>query len=184
MSFIKSALLVLLLLVPFSAYAVDLTPTLEEDITKQGKTSYLHKTLTAQQLGAMIRDYETLAATHTLTYADCGKTVFLSHATEFVTTLPLPSAGCYFKFIVANIAESNNYTVVTNASANIIAGHIHEAEVDDNVDGSTDQDGDTITFLQATTLLGDWASIVSDGTLWYLTGASFTAAAVTLTKAS
>lgn len=44
--------------------------------------------------------FEDVTATNVLTTAECGKTMSLNSTTEFVTTLPAPTAGCSFKFIV------------------------------------------------------------------------------------
>lgn len=144
--------------------------TLKTDITSQGKTSYLHKTLTDQQLADMIRDHEDVTAANTLLYSECGKTVFLNSATEFATTLPSPSAGCYFKFIVKAAPASASYTVVTASSANIIIGGVNELDVDTGDDGPYDNNGDTITFVDGVAVVGDYVEMISDGTSWYVTG--------------
>lgn len=158
--------------------------SLSEDIAAQGKESYLHKTITNQQLATMIRDYEDTTAANTLTYAECGKTIWLNSATEFATTLPAPVAGCYFKFIVKAAPAGANYTVVTSASANILIGGINELEVDTNDDGPYDADGDTITFVQAVAVVGDYVEMISDGTSWYITGQANADGGITVTKAS
>ena len=56
---------------------------------------------------------ETVGATNTITAAECGTTFFLSHATEFASTLPAistVSAGCTFTFIVAAAPASAEWS--------------------------------------------------------------------------
>jgi hypothetical protein len=127
---------------------------------------------------------ETVAATETLTANECGKVVFLAHATEFVTTLPAPTAGCRFEFWVKLAPAAASYTVVTAASANILIGGINENEVDTTNDGPYDADGDTVTFVDGLAVVGDFVIMVSDGTSWYLYGQANADGGVTVTKAS
>lgn len=158
--------------------------SLVEDITSQGNISYLHKNITAQQWASMIRDYEDTTAANTLTYSECGKTVWLNSATEFATTLPSPVAGCYFKFIVKAAPSGAAYTVVTASSANILIGGINELEVDTADDGPYDADGDTITFADGVAVVGDYVEMISDGTSWYINGQANADGGITVTKAS
>lgn len=153
--------------------------SLLEDITSQGNISYLHKNITAQQWASMIRDYEDVTAANTLTYAECGKTMFLNSATEFATTLPAPVAGCYFKFIIKAAPAGANYTIVTNGGADILIGGINELEVDTTEDGPYDDNADVITFVQALAVVGDYVEMVSDGTSWYFNGQTNADGAVT-----
>lgn len=158
--------------------------TFKSDITDQGVESYLRSQITAQQLATMIRDYETLTAVNTLTYDDCGKTLFLNSATEFATTLPSPSAGCQFTFIVKAAPVGANYTVVTASSANIIIGGTVSTE---DAAGTAEYDGDadTLTFVASKSLVGDFISLFSDGTSWYITGSTVNVEdGITVTKAS
>lgn len=125
-----------------------------------------------------------LTAASTLTVSNCGATYFLNSATEFATTLPAPTAGCSFRFIVKAAPASASYTVVTASSANILIGGINELEVDTGDDGPYDADGDTITFVDGTAVVGDYVYMVSDGTSWYLNGQANADGGVTVTKAS
>jgi len=127
---------------------------------------------------------ETLAAVDTLTTSECGKTVFLNHATEFAVTLPAPSAGCKFTFFVAAAPVSASYTVVTAASANLFIGGINELEVDTGDDGPYDADGDTITFVDGVSVVGDHVTLISDGTSWFISGQANADGGITVTKAS
>lgn len=158
--------------------------SLEADIDSQGKNSWISKTMTSAQLASSIRDYEDVTAVNTLTYSECGKTIFLNSATEFATTLPAPVAGCYFKFIVKAAPAGANYTIVTASSANIIIGGVNELEVDTADDGPYDNNGDTITFVQAVAVVGDYVEMISDGTSWYISGQTNADGGVTLTTAS
>ena len=125
-----------------------------------------------------------LTAASTLTAEDSGATLFLNSATEFATTLPAPQAGVSFRFICKAAPASASYTIVTADSANILIGGINELEVDTGDDGPYDADGDTITFVDSVAVVGDWVSLVSDGTSWYLTGQANADGGITVTKAS
>jgi len=125
---------------------------------------------------------ETVAATNVITAAESGKTFFLNHATEFVSTLPAPAAGLRYKFIVSGAPSGASYTVVTTSSANILIGGVTCATADDL--GSWDADGDTITFVDGQSVVGDWVEVISDGTSWFVSGMAFVAEGVTVTKAS
>jgi hypothetical protein len=134
--------------------------------------------------GAVVEAYEDLTAASTLDSTDCGSTKFLNAATEFATTLPSPSAGCSITFFVKAAPASASYTVVTASSANILIGGINELEVDTGDDGPYDADGDTITFVDGVSVVGDYVTLFSDGTSWYLHGQANADGGVTVTKAS
>jgi hypothetical protein len=123
----------------------------------------------------------TLTAATTLTTAQSGTTFFLSSATEFVTTLPAPSAGLTYTFIVGAAPSGASYTVVTNASANIIKGQAVNAA---GVAGDTGTADDTISFVDAQAVAGDMVSVISDGTSWFAKGFCAVAAGITFTQAS
>lgn len=125
---------------------------------------------------------ETLTATRTLKASESGMTLFLSSATEFVTTLPLPAAGLNFEFIVSAAPSGASYTVVTNGSANIIKGHVLTSDATD-ADLET-SGGDTISFVDAKAVAGDRVRLVSDGTSWFAQAACSVFDAITITTAS
>lgn len=150
--------------------------SLKADITAQGNESYLHRSISAQQLASSIRDYEDVTAVNTLAYTECGKTVFLNSATEFASTLPAPVAGCYFKFIVKAAPVGANYTVLTNGGDNIIEG---SATVNGAAIAAVDED--TITFTASAAVAGDWVELYSDGTSWFVAGQGVAATAIVFT---
>lgn len=119
---------------------------------------------------------ETVAATNVITAAESGKTFFLNHATEFVSTLPAPAAGLRYKFIVANAPETASYTVVTNGGANIIEGI---ADVNGSAVPAVNED--TITFTDGAAAVGDWVEVISDGTSWFVSGQGVAATAIAFT---
>lgn len=120
--------------------------------------------------GSIVQAYEDLTAVGTLDSTDCGSVKFLNAATEFATTLPSPTAGCQITFIVKAAPASASYTVLTASSANILIGGINELEVDTGDDGPYDNNGDTITFVDSVAVVGDYVTLFSDGTSWYLHG--------------
>ena len=116
---------------------------------------------------------ETVIATNVITAAESGKTMYLSAATEFVSTLPAPAAGLWFKFIIAAAPAGASYTVVTAASANIMIVHVVEldgATTAVDVAGPSTTDSDTITFTDAIAVVGDMVECTSDGTSWFCNG--------------
>jgi len=170
--------LMMLLIAVFTAGSA-MAASIYEDIVSQGQISYLHKYIGAQKLSAMVRDYEVATEVDTLLYSECGKTVYLNSATEFAVTLPTPIAGCQFTFVVKAAPAGANYTVVTAANATIIFGSV-------TVNGAViaGADEDTITFTASAALAGDWATVESDGTNWYVRGQGAAATAITLTDAA
>ncbi|MCK5132403.1 MAG: hypothetical protein KAR40_09675 [Candidatus Sabulitectum sp.] len=127
-------------------------------------------TMAINGLDSLIYPNETTTATDTLTASQCGSTIFLNSATEYLTTLPTPSAGCYFKIVVKAAPASASYTIATNASANILIGGVNELEVDTSDDGPYSAVGDLITFVDGVAVVGDYVEMISDGTSWYLNG--------------
>jgi hypothetical protein len=117
---------------------------------------------------------ETVTATNSIAATECGTTYFLASATEFASTLPAistVSAGCYFKFVIAAAPSGASYTIITgNSLENVLIGGINELEVDTSNDGPYNAAGDTITSADGLGAVGDWVSMISDGTSYYITG--------------
>lgn len=117
-----------------------------------------------------------LTAASTLTADDSGKTLLLNSATEFATTLPLPTAGWKSKFIVKAAPVGTAYTIVTNGGADLIDGLAL-------VNGATvaAANEDTITFTASAAVSGDWVELFSDGTNWYVCGQASAATGIAFT---
>lgn len=124
---------------------------------------------------------ENVTATNVITAAESGTTFFLNSSTEFVSTLPAPAIGLRYTFIVVAAPVGASYTVVTNASANIIKGKQFSAAGDAGDTGSSD---DTITFVDGQSVAGDRVDVISDGTSWFAYAFSSVAAGITFTTAS
>lgn len=134
--------------------------------------------------GSILMPYETVAATNVLAATECGKIMTLSHATEFVSTLPAPTAGCRFTFVVANAPETASYTIVTTSSNNILFGQVVSAE---DAAGSGDFEAtgaDTITIVDGKAVVGDKVECLSDGTSWFCTGFASVQDGITFDTAS
>lgn len=136
--------------------------------TPAAADSYVH----AYKSEAQIRDYFTgdLTAASTLSTDQCGSTLFLNATTEFATTLPAPSIGCRFKFVVKAAPSGASYTVVSNGGADIIVVHVNELETDTGDDGPYDDNADVVTFVDGVSDPGDFLDCTSDGTKWYCGG--------------
>jgi hypothetical protein len=128
------------------------------------------------------RDFtEVVTATNVITASESGSVYFLNSATEFVSTLPAPAAGLHFTFIVSAAPSGASYTVVTNASANVIKGTVHSS-TGGNADSHAS--ADTITFVDGVSIAGDTAIVWSDGTSWFAKCFCDADAGITVTQAS
>lgn len=122
------------------------------------------KTLNASGLTSVLTTTKTVTAAETKTH------FILNTVTAFVTTLPLPAAGLEYWFHIGATEPTTSHTVVTNGSADIIAGNLASPDVDGASDVVTAADADSINFIASKALHGDFAHVWSDGTNWYLDG--------------
>jgi hypothetical protein len=146
----------------------------DEALTVSGATTLdtvLYKDLT-----------ETVAAANVITAAETGSVFFLNSVTEFASTLPAPAAGLHFTFIVTAAPSGANYTITTNASANIILGTVHESS---GGDGDSETSGaDTINFVDSVSVVGDTVEVWCDGTNWFAKCFCDAAGGITITTAT
>ena len=130
-------------------------------------TTQVYRIPTAEQ------DQVSLTADTTLTYSDTGKTILFDAVGEAVT-LPAPKAGIKYKFIIAAVVATSAWTVVADGA--IIYGSVTEAGLVQLSSAET-----TLSIIHTKAIRGDWFTLESDGTNWYLAGqfsvaASFTTA--------
>ena len=130
---------------------------------------------------AMDNSSQILTTTRQVLAEESGKTFYLGSTTAFVTTLPAPSLGLKYTFIVKSAPGASAHTVVTAASANIIVSNQNSVAGDAGDFGTTD---DTISFVTAQTVAGDKVELFCDGTKWYAYAISKVAAGITFTTAS
>lgn len=159
---------------------------LDQNVGLTDTQTLTNKTLTSPVVNTpvVVDSTEVVAATNVITAAESGKTFFLNHATEFVSTLPAPAAGLRYTFIVSGAPSGASYTIVTNASANIIKGNVVTAQ---DAGGSSDTEqsgGDTITLVDSKAVAGDRVDVVCDGTNWFATAVCKVFDAITITTAS
>lgn len=116
-----------------------------------------------------------ITADTVLTAADSNKTILLDAIGEAIT-LPAvaTSAGVKYKFLCTVTTATSNWTIVA-ATAKIygsaqVAGAVVAASANT-----------TITLVVAKFLPGDWVTLESDGTNWYVEGSVVTAAGCTFT---
>ena len=128
---------------------------------------------------------EVVAATNVITAAECGSVFFLSHGTEFQSTLPAMStctAGCTFEFYVEAAPSGASYTILTgNTDEDLLIGGVVERDVDTGDDGPYDASADTITFVNNVSVVGDMVRIVASGNYWYVTGVANADGGITIT---
>ena len=129
-------------------------------------------TISYRQLDAN-QDQKAVTADTTLTYSDSGKTILLDAVGEAIT-LPAPLAGVNYKFLVTAAVITSSWTVA--ATGALIYGSVTEAGLVQLASAET-----TITIVFTKAIQGDWFTLESDGTNWYVAGqlsvaASFTTA--------
>jgi|TARA_R100001460_G_scaffold37153_2_gene71278 hypothetical protein len=116
---------------------------------------------------------EDVTAAITLTEEDSGKYYTLDAAGgAYVVTLPSPSAGIRYDFVVQEDTPSNAITIT--ATGAIIYGRVLEGEVDtsDDAPGSSGATGQTSFIVGTQANRGDSFRLVCDGTYWYAQGVS------------
>ena len=123
---------------------------------------------------------ETVITTNVITASETGKTFFLALAGGFVSTLPAPKAGLRFTFVVS-VAPTTSYTVICASSATLIKGHVLTNDVNSATDADFGTAGElTLTFVANKAVAGDRATLISDGTNWFVQAAASVFDAITL----
>lgn len=133
--------------------------------------------------GKIVGPSEIVAATNILTSAECGKKMTLAHATEFVTTLPAPSLGCEFTFIVGAAPSGASYTIKTSDNLETISGIAYDMTGGAVSAGAGTAAADTITLVNGTALVADRVNLWSDGSRWHGIAFSSASGAITFTSA-
>ena len=101
-------------------------------------------------------------ATVVLTAADSGKTLInVSTSGSPSWTLPTAANGLYFTFVCGNTTAG--FTVTSSTAV------IHFKT---SASGTVLTSTTTLTNTQGTAIVGDFISIISDGTAWWMTGIS------------
>jgi len=118
-------------------------------------------------------DQKSVTADTTLTTSDSGKTIMLDAVGEAIT-LPAPVAGLHYKFLVTAAVITSAWTIA--APSAVIYGSVTEAGLVQLASAET-----TLTVVHTKAIQGDWFTLESDGTNYYLAGqfsvaASFTSA--------
>ena len=125
-----------------------------------------------RQLDAAV-DYKSISADTTLTASDSGKHILLDAIGE-VITLPAVAAGLNYKFICTAATATTDWTIINGADVMYGSAQVAGAVVACSAK-------DVITLVVAKFLPGDWVSLESDGTNWYVEGSVVTAAGCTFT---
>ena len=128
-----------------------------------------------RQLDAAV-DYKSISADTTLTASDSGKTILLDAVGEAIT-LPPVAAGLNYKFLCTADVITSAWTIT--AASKVISG---SAQVAGAVVAAALED--VITIVHTKALIGDWVTVESDGSAWYVEGSAVTAAAITFTGAA
>ena len=102
---------------------------------------------------------------------------------DIVITLPTPENGLVFEFMYGGAAaDASDWDIDTGAAANYYVGGV--MWVDEDAGSAADEaaavysDGNSNDHLTVLTPeAGTWIKMVSDGTLWYVTGTVVSASA-------
>jgi len=122
-------------------------------------------------------NYKSLSADYTVTTADSGVTFLLDAVGEAIT-LPAVAEGLNFKFLCTAAVATSSWTIT--APAKVISGSAQVAGA--AVAAALE---DVITFVHTSKAgIGDWVSIESDGSAWYVEGSAVVAASLTFTGAA
>jgi len=111
--------------------------------------------------GVGVGGTKTLTADTTLTEADAGD--ILLDAIGEAITLPAPTAGLRYRFLVVEQPATSDWTIV--ATGALVDGSVTEAGLVQLLAGET-----TLTIAFANALKGDWVELYSDGTRWFASG--------------
>ena len=132
-------------------------------------------------IGGTSAAVKTVSSATTLGTAHSGMTILLDGSAANVVTLPAATAGLEYKVILT--ATGAAPTIVTDSSSNIMVGTVISATNDAAQAIQSDADADTITFVDGAAP-GDFCTLFSDGTKWYVWGFSGVDSKITITKAS
>lgn len=126
------------------------------------------------QLENVVAATEDITAAVTLTAADSGKEFSLNAAAGVAVTLPAVAAGLKYKFRVAAAFATTNFTVVS--ATDVIQGGAFVNSV-----FTPAANENTISFVASAESVGDYITLVCDGTNWYAEGVGASAASITFT---
>ena len=120
---------------------------------------------------------EVVAADKTLLESESGKTFILNNTVGEDIVLPAVKAGLTYTFVVGAVFATSNWTVATATALGIINGL---ASVD-NVSILAAAE-DSINFAFGAETIGDWITVVCDGTQWIARGTGHASGGITFTS--
>ena len=118
---------------------------------------------------------EAITAGKTCTAADNGKVFILSDAASGDITLPAVTNVGWSCKVICGFAITSASALVS-AEGDNIEGALMVASTVVTVDAA-----DKLNFIQTAENIGDWVSVISDGTYWYADGRALTTGALTAT---
>ena len=127
------------------------------------------------ETGGLFSSGVAIAVATVLTAEDSGKTFYLAAAGKAIT-LPGVATKANYKFICK--ADIITTAWIITAATKVISG---SAQVAGAVVAAALED--VVTIVHTKALIGDWVSLESDGTNWYVEGSAVTAGAITFTGA-
>ena len=122
------------------------------------------------QSGGAIATNATHIADATLTTGSCNSTQYVGTAGVDMT-LPAPTAGCDITFVMTTAFATTNITILTAGGTDIIHGTLDVNAAD--VDCSSE---DRVSFGASAEIVGDYFTLTSNGTSWYIVGSQGSAA--------
>ena len=119
---------------------------------------------------------EAITAGKTLTSRDNGKVFILSDAASGDITLPPVATNVGFECKVICGFAITSASALKSAEGDNMEGALMVASTVVDVDAA-----DQLNFVQTAENIGDWVSVISDGTYWYADGRALTTGGLTAT---
>ena len=119
-----------------------------------------------------VGQFEVPIAAKTLTKRDSGKT-FKITTTGYTWTLPAPFAGAYYRFVMSTALTTD---FIVNGGNSLMHGAVDVNSARVNWTAAS-----LFNFQDGAETVGDWVTIWSDGTNWYVDGFGEQSGAITAT---
>ena len=153
-------------------------------MAKVGRASRNASLMRVETITGATTDATVAAPSKTLSKVETGEVYFVDISThDVVVDLPEPQAGAYFKFVInaASDGSAKILGITCHAAATDMQGVIMVAGANFNVTPNTS--AITLAGHAGAIQAGDWLEFISDGTDWYVCGATQTAGSVVINDA-
>ena len=112
-------------------------------------------------------------ATKVIGAAETGELYFIDATNDVVITLPAPTSGAYFKFMISVVVGGGKSVIVKTVTEDtLMDGHLVQEAATGEIQALSQSDAsanDKVTF-GAAVAAGSWLECYSDGTKWLCCG--------------